>query len=207
MGSFLWLSLFHPISANIAIPYDDCHIIEHIEKTWDFLRKTWEKIGKTSDFFQIFSEIFWKTSEFFFTHPFTPSSPLGNHPPTLQGCRLNHTALLTFQYSHARAYARTSAILYFLLSQPSRFSSQSPITVIDTLLFTNFLCRFSESPRRNATENTLKNVRKTTITRYATIRYKDFCEGCESKKHKTPVTRARGRGKTAALKICSHRSL
>ena len=59
MGSFLLLSLFHPISANIAIPYDDCHIIEHVEKTLDFFQKTWEKKEKTS-------EIFPKTWEIFF---------------------------------------------------------------------------------------------------------------------------------------------
>ena len=138
-------------------------------------------------------------------HSFLSPWKSSTNPP--RGRVKSTTALLTFQHSHARAYARTSAILYFLLSQPSHISSQSPITVIDTLLFTHFLCRFSESPRRNATENTLKNVRKTAITNYVTIRYKDFCEGCESKKHKTPVTRARGRGETAALKICSHRSL
>ena len=149
-----------------------------------------------------------KTWEIFFRPLFilhlTPCSSSFDPP---RGRAKSTTALLTFQHSHARAYARTSAILYFLLSQPSHFSSQSPITVIDTLLFAHFLCRFSESPRRNAPENTLKDVRKSVITHYATIRYKDFCEGCESKKHKTPITRTRGRGKTAALKICSHRSL
>ena len=170
-------------------------------ETWEIFWKTWEIFWKTS-------EIFWETWEIFFRPLFilhlTPCSSSFDPP---RGRAKSTTALLTFQHSHARAYARTSAILYFLLSQPSHFSSQSPITVIDTLLFAHFLCRFSESPRRNAPENTLKDVRKSVITHYATIRYKDFCEGCESKKHKTPITRARGRGKTAALKICSHRSL
>ena len=169
-------------------------------KTWEIFWETWEIFWKTW-------EIFWETWEIFFRPLFilhlTPCSSSFDPP---RG-RAKSTALLTFQHSHARAYARTSAILYFLLSQPSHFSSQSPITVIDTLLFAHFLCRFSESPRRNAPENTLKDVRKSVITHYATIRYKDFCEGCESKKHKTPITRARGRGKIAALKICSHRSL
>ena len=167
---------------------------EEIEETLEIFRKTWEEIEETLEI--VFRPLF-------ILH-LTPCSSSFDPP---RGRAKSTTALLTSQHSHARAYARTSAILYFLLSQPSHFSSQSPITVIDTLLFTHFLCRYSESPRRNATENTLKNVRKTAITHYATIRYKDFCEGCESKKHKTPVTRARGRGKTVALKICSHRSL
>ena len=175
------------------------------------LRTLPQKRGRFSEkrrTFSKFSRRFSVKRRRFFSRPlhsFLSSWKSSTNPPRMQA--KSTTALLTFQHSHARAYARTSAILYFLLSQPSHISPQSPITVIDTLIFKHFLYRFSESPLRNTTENTLKNIRNTAITHYATIRYKDFCEGCESKKHKTPVARARGRGKTATLKMRSHRSL
>ena len=89
---------------------------EKIEKTWEIFRKIWEIFWKTW-------EIFWETWEIVFRPLFilhlTPCSSSFDPP---RGRAKSTTALLTSQHSHARAYARTSAILYFLLSQPSHFS-------------------------------------------------------------------------------------
>lgn len=82
-----------------------------------------EKRGRKKKKRRRFSEKCWRFSEkrrrFFHTplHSFLSPWESPTNPP--RGRAKSTTALLTFQHSHARAYARTSAILYFLLSQPS----------------------------------------------------------------------------------------
>ena len=103
-----------------------------------------------------------------------------------------------FCLSFPRVRARIPSNFVFLLSQPS------PITPISydfgafschSLLS---LCELSFSTfgvlQRHFIAPVLNFVRKTILIHCVSIYYRDFCEGCESKKCKTPVMRVRARG-------------
>ena len=100
-----------------------------------------------------------------------------------------------FRLSFPRVRARIPSNFVFLLSQPS------PITPISydfgafscpSLLS---LCELSFSTfgvlQRHFIAPVLNSVWRTILIHCVSIYYRDFCEGCESKKCKTPVMRVR----------------
>jgi len=89
---------------------------------------------------------------------------------------------------------RTSESLHFLLSQPSRKSSQSTVIEWVIALFSPFLRAESFFAWRASLVYLLKYVRNICVFVCLSEGYKEICEGCESEKSKIAVrTRVRAR--------------
>ena len=100
-------------------------------------------------------------------------------------------------FSRAHARMRTSESLHFLLSQPSRKSSQSTVIEWVIVLFSPFLMVESFFAWRASLIHLLKYVRNMSVFICLSEGYKEICEGCESKKSKIAVrthVRAREEG-------------
>ena len=109
-----------------------------------------------------------------------------------QKCALQRWA---FRLSFPRVRARIPSNFDFLLSQPSPITPNSyDFGAFSCPLFLS-LCGLSFSsfwiPQRHFIVQSLIFVRKSHLIHCISIYYRDFCEGCESKKCKTPVMRVR----------------
>ena len=111
----------------------------------------------------------------------------------------------SFRLSFPRVRARIPSNFVFLLSQPSPIAPISYDFGAFSCPSLFSLCRPSFSSfwisQRHFIVRLLIFVRKTIVIHCISIHYRDFCEGCESKKCKTPVVRARTRGRRKGLYI------
>ena len=101
----------------------------------------------------------------------------------------------SFRLSFPRVRARIPSNFDFLLSQPSPIApiSYDFVAFSSPSLLALFGLSFSTFGvlQRHFIAPVLNFVRKTILIHCVSIYYRDFCEGCESKKCKTPVMRVR----------------
>ena len=101
----------------------------------------------------------------------------------------------SFHLSFPHVRARIPSNFVFLLSQPSPITPNSYDFGAFSCHSLLSLCELSFSTfgvlQRHFIAPVLNFVRKTILIHCVSIYYRDFCEGCESKKCKTPVMRVR----------------
>ncbi len=111
----------------------------------------------------------------------------------------------SFHLSFPRVRARIPSNFVFLLSQPSPIAPISYDFGAFSCPSLFSLCRLSFSsfwiPQRHFIVRLLIFVRKTLVIHCISIHYRDFCEGCESKKCKTPVMRVRACAREAPQRV------